>query len=86
MKIHVSGIFLETAWRVKKCRQTTHLHCVIFGFLERNCLAACPWPLGDAYCTTQFSEFLDEAPGSDEHSPGDTNQFWFDFDVLDVLG
>jgi len=52
MKIDVFGIFPEIAWRVKKCRQATHLHCVIFGFLKRNCLAACPWPLDDAYCAT----------------------------------
>jgi len=27
-----------------------------------------------------------EEPGGDEHPPGDTNQFWFDFDVWDDLG
>jgi len=29
---------------------------------------------------------LVEGPGGDEQPPGDANQFWFDFDVVDVLG
>jgi len=63
MKIHVSGIFPETAWRVKKCRQATHLRCVIYGFLERNCLAVSSWPPGDAWLCTKYLGFLDEGPG-----------------------
>jgi len=41
-EIHISGIFLETAWRVMNYRQTTHQFCVNFGFLKRNPLAAQP--------------------------------------------
>jgi len=28
----------------------------------------------------------DELSGGDEHPPGNANQFWFNFDTLDVLG
>jgi len=31
------------------------------------------------------SRFLLELPSGDEHQPSDTNQFWLDFHVFDVL-
>jgi len=41
---------------------------------------------GDTGRATQFFWVSDELPGGDEHLPGDANQFWFNFDALDVLG
>jgi len=38
----VSRIFLEIAWRMMNCSQAAHEICVVFGFLERNRVAARP--------------------------------------------
>jgi len=52
-----------------------------FWDFSRNRLTSEEIPPGDS-----FALYLDELPGGDEHPPSDTNQVWFDFDVLDVLG
>ena len=77
--------FPETAWRKMNCRQATHpIFTCFLGSREE--------PPGGERCaarrrvtTNPDSGFLLELPGSDEHSPGDADQFWFGFGVLSVL-
>jgi len=73
IKIHISGIFPETAWRVLNYCQATYNCCVFYRFQRWNRLAARAYPPGDAWLITQFMVFLDEWSDGDEHPPGDTS-------------
>jgi len=68
------------------CREATHsISMQILGFCRGT-----TWQhnLGRQATHASLPSFLGfvELPSGDEHALGDTNQFWFDFGVLCVLG